>query len=826
MLTTSTNPTNLLALKCLLPPLNTIKTPSSSSFVISHHHRRNRHHVLYNPQSRLTVTRASSDGDATSPAVTRSSHSSEESYVALFIRMLGLDNDPLDREQAIVSLWKYSQGGNHCIDGIMQFRGCINLTVNLLRSDSSSACEAAAGLLRTISSVNQYRSAVAECGAVEEITAQLMTSSLTPEVKEQCLCTLWNLSVDEELSMKIANSELLPALIEFLDDEEMKVKEAAGGVLANLALVHSNHKIMVEARVIPKLAKVLKADPEGSKVIRRVAKNALLELAKDDFYKILVMEEGLVLVPLVGADAYKSFKPVSHSWPSFPDGTELERSSPTPSRYGASELLLGLNIQGKSFDLEEAKINAIVGRTQQQFLARIGAIELEEGKKPQPLPSTNKGYTLLPWIDGVARLVIILELEDVSAISKAAHAVADSSFNEHMRMSFMVAGAVKHLVRLLNHNEETVKLAACHALERLSISNDVCNLVEAEGAVYPLVNVLKEKEITECLMEKTVNILARILDPGKEMKTKSVNGSKQSLSRTRSPDATKESGAKPDDLKGSKSTIREDVLDSSLISRLIKIIKTYPSLQTKVASILEYISTIETSIDILISSDIESGLDAVFHPRFIHDRQDDTELSALEAAETGLAISAAARLLTKLLDFEQFRQSLNSTRLIQALRKILKSDIPLQYKDWIAASLIKLESSLGAQSNPESPINKEVTLYETIPRLIHQIQTSFSVEQQEAAVVELKGVISTGVVDFTRAVADQGGIFPLVKLIEEGSTTVVEAGLVVLFNLSMDSENHSAIIAAGGVNALRKIVLSQGPQWNLALRLLRSLPTE
>lgn len=35
----------------------------------------------------------------------------------------------------------------------------------------------------------------------------------------------------------------------------MKVNEAAGGVLANLALSDTNHKVMVEAGVIPALVR-------------------------------------------------------------------------------------------------------------------------------------------------------------------------------------------------------------------------------------------------------------------------------------------------------------------------------------------------------------------------------------------------------------------------------------------------------------------------------------------------------------------------------------------------------------------------------------------
>lgn len=69
------------------------------------------------------------------------------------------------------------------------------------------------------------------------------------------MCTLCNLSVDEELSARMSSSEILPLLVKYLEDEDIKVEEAAGGVLANLSLRQSNHKIMVEAGVIPKLVR-------------------------------------------------------------------------------------------------------------------------------------------------------------------------------------------------------------------------------------------------------------------------------------------------------------------------------------------------------------------------------------------------------------------------------------------------------------------------------------------------------------------------------------------------------------------------------------------
>lgn len=70
------------------------------------------------------------------------------------------------------------------------------------------------------------------------------------------MSTLWNLSVDEKLHIELAESDALPLIIKYLDDEEIKVKEAAGGILANLSLSHVNHSILVEAGAIPKLVRL------------------------------------------------------------------------------------------------------------------------------------------------------------------------------------------------------------------------------------------------------------------------------------------------------------------------------------------------------------------------------------------------------------------------------------------------------------------------------------------------------------------------------------------------------------------------------------------
>ncbi|KAF8083014.1 hypothetical protein N665_0795s0011 [Sinapis alba] len=777
----------------------------------SNHHLR---HGLSKPQysfHRAHCTGEAGHSDTTDKSSVTSVDDNEEarseSYVGLFVRMLGLDNDPLDRDQAIEALWKYSLGGKKCVDAIMQFHGCLNLIVSLLKSESSSTCEAAGGLLRSIASVNLYRELVAESGALEEITALLSRPSLATVVKEQSICALWNLTVDEGIREKAADFDILRLLISFLEDDDVNVKEAAGGVLANLALSRSNHKIMVEVGVIPKLAKLLKGDNtenKGSKVIRKEARNVLLELAKDEYYRILVIEEGVVPIPIIGADAYKSFRPDLYSWPSLPDGIKIEQTAKAPSRFGASELLLGLNVDKNVDEVDEAKMKAIVGRTNQQFLARIGAIEFEkEIKSEGPEKSQQQQQlTLLPCVDGVARLVLILGLADEVAVSRAAESVADACINEEMRVSFMEAGAVKPLVQLLaNNNKESVKIPVIRALKNLSLSRTVCKRIEAEGAVPFFINLLKQPETSLSITEQILDVLAHILDPSKEMESKFYEGP----------------------VNGSKADSRKEALDAAVISRLVQIAKTAsPNLLRKAISVIEFGTVTDPTMDTIISEDITTVLDVALRQNVLDEPEnEDKELEKhlLELEEAGLTISAASRLLTKLLDSESFRHTVDMTLFTELLRKILRSNLPLHYKDWVASCLVKLTSP-----SLNNPINVEVTLYKTIPSLVEQMSFSSTPEAKEAAVLELNKIVSEGVPESTQALASHGGIEPLVKLLEERNERCVEASLSVLYNLSMDSEYHTAIIRAGAVPVLRRIVMSQRPQWEKALRLLRDLP--
>ncbi|ONM15299.1 ARM repeat superfamily protein [Zea mays] len=558
---------------------------------------------------------------------------SGSAYLGLFVRLLGLDNDTRDREHAVCTLYQYSLGGRKSIDEIMQFPGCIVLIISLLKSESILACEAATGLLRNITSVHIYRKMAGESGAMEEIINLLCKSTITPKILEQCLCTIWNFSIDEKWRYKVLKSDVLMKIVGYLDEEDIQVKEAAGGIISNLALSSSSHGALVEVGVIPKLVHLLQTKEDDYKIIRKEAKSSLIQLATDDCYYSLIIEEGLVRVPLVGSAAYKAFKPLPHSWPSFPDGSKIQRSS-HPSKYGATELLLGLSVNENDTKPDEAKINAMIGRSNQQFLARVGAIELDDQGQEESGSEKNDMYTILPWVDGVARLVLILGLEDVSAIKKAARAMGDASINEHMRTSFKEAGAVKPLLQLLKHKDVHVREAGAYALEKLCVSATVCHNIKTEGGLELLVNIVKDRHTPVELLEKIIYILSRMFDmgicmvavPDTEGYKDSENSAKTSVNQEMSS---------------------ELIFDFDAISHLTEVLKeASPRLQAKVCCVLDHIAASEQHATAMTAACTGSVIEAILEIGVIHGTRSDSEnfeIPSVVIKELSEAVSAAVR---------------------------------------------------------------------------------------------------------------------------------------------------------------------------------------
>lgn len=205
----------------------------------------------------------------------------------------------------------------------------------------------------------------------------------------------------------------------------------------------------------------------GTKITRQEARKLLLELVQNAQYKQIIIEEGLVPVPLIGASAYKSFKPLLDVAPPLPEGLNVE-PPPLPSTFGAGKLLLGLKGKSMVYDLDDATQRAIEGRARQHFLGRIGLLEKEASQQEAMGVSRKDSVTIMSWWDGIPRLVLILGLEEISVASLAANTISEIAINEEIRQAIHKAGSVPHLVRLLGSGDESATEAAASALERLA----------------------------------------------------------------------------------------------------------------------------------------------------------------------------------------------------------------------------------------------------------------------------------------------------------------------------------------------------------------------
>jgi len=378
----------------------------------------------------------------------------------------------------------------------------------------------------------------------------------------------------------------------------------------------------------------------------------------------------------------------------------------------------------------------------------------------------------------------------------------------------------------------SVREAAAYALEKLSVSATICQKIKADGGLELLINTVKDPNTPVKQLEKMIYVLSQMFDMGISMVAAPESYAHEDVTSaersTQGDTATGNSVISHTFV--NQEMASEMILDFDAISRLTKVLKeASPSLQAKVCCVLEHLAASEQHATAMTATSTGSVIEAILEIGVIHGTRADSEdfdnLTSVVTEEVSQAVSAAARLLTKLLNFDIFTRSINSEKFTSLLRRMLKSSFPLQSKDWLAACLVKLESRAGSSGDHGvCSVDMEITIYQTIPRLVEQMLTSFSFENKRSAVMELNKIISSGVLEYTRAMADSGGIFPLVKMLEEGDEDALEAALAILYNLSMDPENHPAIIAAGAVPLLKRIVFAKGPHGIKALQLLRTLP--
>lgn len=221
--------------------------------------------------------------------------------------------------------------------------------------------------------------------------------------------------------------------------------------------------------------KILLEERTGSKLTRQEARACLLQLSKDPIQKASIIEAGLVPVPLIGASAFRTFKPVMEDTFAIPEDTfSIPSTAPTTTVFGAGKLLRGLKTgpgtTASSIDETTALVNE--GKVRQQFLARLGVIEkkTDDGEKGEEDGAAvwEEKVVWMPWWDGIARLVLILGLQNAEVAKKAAESLAEiCGATEDYRQAVQKAGAVPHLVKWLGSGDEGATEAVVLALDVL-----------------------------------------------------------------------------------------------------------------------------------------------------------------------------------------------------------------------------------------------------------------------------------------------------------------------------------------------------------------------
>ncbi|OAE19512.1 hypothetical protein AXG93_4794s1240 [Marchantia polymorpha subsp. ruderalis] len=752
----------------------------------------------------------------------------QEGYVGVFVRLLGLDNPEVEREEAVRALWRHSAGGKYYIDQIMEFPGCLNLIVSLLRSHRTAAAEAAAGVLRNISSIETYRSAVTEAGALEEILG-LLTRRDIPEVREHATCVLWNLSVEEGPRAKLVNPEILQVLSSMLGSEKDGEREAAAGVLANLTQSSCYSDELVKVGIIPKLAKILLDDGHGTKVSRQEAKNALIRLGQERHIEHLIIEEGLVFVPVIGASAYRSFKPLLQEAPTLPESVDVLQTAPkVPSTFGAGNLLLGLNWESRGNDIDDASRLIIEGRVRQQFLARVGVIGKKSSKTEE---SGDEQVTLMSWWDGITRLVLILGLDNLNVAKQAVQALGSIAINEDNRQAIQKSGAIPHLVRLLGCGDEDIALAVTSTLNKLAISRQVRRSINSHNAQLALVAILNSVETSDDVREEMVCALSRLSKAEEEMEAVIQDGTISGLidivsSERASIEEKEEAEEILEEVASLKSEPRDGIVTGGGLPHLLKIMEraSVPYAE-QAACLLDELATNSSNANAILAAGVESSLSKSLKLLFDEVTVVTSDEIVLDREDGYRFVAALSRLVQTIARSAKFE---NPSELAKILRNILQDEsAPLNIKDWVSASLIKLEQvckGFGEDNPVEAFVDFEVHVRDTIPWLVRELGPDFSPIVRERAVTHLRLLLCQGSNAYATAVASAGAVDKLADLLKSGSDIARAASVSVLYTLSMNEENHPAMLAAGLAPCLVELVRRKVPEWRLAFYLLRALP--
>eukprot|EP00897_Mesotaenium_endlicherianum_P008955 jgi/Mesen1/8088/ME000434S07338 len=737
----------------------------------------------------------------------------EEEEVHAFVAKLGFgaDRPEEEREQAIAKLWRHARLGPFAAGEVASCPGALSLIVR-----------------------------VQTAGAL----AHLSTNESAE--RRQKICE------------KIVGMEVVPTLTRMITAASEDEREAAVVVVANLALTRGNWAVLVEFGIISQLAKIINEECQVSKAALQRVRAVLTEMAgRDAALKSAVIEEGLAIVPLVGASAYASFKPLLQEEPRLPEKLgqkiKLVRTPPEKDVFGAGKLLLGLQLPaGAQVDAESAR--EMEGRVRQKFLARLGLLEPKpkEGAgagagaaaaaatasaaEPADGGSSSDKVTVMPWWDGVARLVLILGLENADVAARAADAVADFAIAEDHRQAIRRAGAVPQLVRLLSSGNEAATAAAASALERLALSPEVRRSIDSHGAIEPLVAVLcadsAPPDVKEKVQAPLLNSLVIGLVPGRrgralgpKVRAGAVPGLVEMLEAEDTPSHAKLEAEEILEEISLKTGPREKIVAAGGVPPLVALLGGGGPLaeRERAGHVLLNLLLDPANAEVVIREGAISALENILSLRDLDAGEEGG--GALDPTDgqhpAWLVVRTAVNIVTKLARLEppRHREALASSGVVPALTSLLRSkSTPLDVKDVVSEAILTVR---------HVSLDPEVTAYGTIPRLIGQINDDAPPPSRKEAVSVLQNLAAFGRPEYLAAIADFGGIFPLVQLLDDFNQPAREAALTILAKLGENDENHPAMVAAGAPSALEKVIrlryVEESEPWKKALGLLKLL---
>ncbi|GBG90248.1 hypothetical protein CBR_g50426 [Chara braunii] len=702
----------------------------------------------------------------------------------------------------------------------------VPLLLTMVQRGVKEEKEAAAEVLSNIAASRSFCKIFAEAGAVHKLASviitdakkQLAVEDSMASLRRHCRRALTSLAQDDEMRLDIIAEGLVP----------VPVTEAGlfnpGGVKAIATATATKPRSEVEGAACD----TAPSDPlSGSRPSSDLPPTASVDEERST--KEAALRRDLFGLGVFASAGGGSSSSSSSSSPGTPDQHQGGEAVPAESRDPPT-----------GYDEEQI---------QREFLARIG---LEEGRETGNVPRKNdvenggqgcRRRMIMSKTDGIPRVVLLLGLSDPSQASVAAEAVAELAILQENRKLLTAAGAIPRLIQLLTAGNECAIEAAAYAIEKMALSLSVKRSFVRSGAIDVLVSILRADDATRLVKAKVASALMILTEGGNtgdQGGSNDEDGDDDSaiLSEFVRGEVSGNSGmeGEGDDRAGSGAQSfagdpRAKIVACGGVAPLIQMMVSCRGDEggDKAARVLAGIAAEEVNAVALVSSGLVPAIEILLGKWMDAKGIEDAKAEDAWMDSDWDVMSSVARIVCNVLSVERLRWVVSGTFLEEGLKVLLRSKAPRRVKEHVASALLMIEEfkrGPGWQRNGATlgTVDIEVAVHDTIPRLIDQLGGTYPKHVRERAVIQLRNLACCGVREYSAAIAQCGGIWPIVRLLRNASPWAREAALLVLCNLASDSGNIPSIIAAGAARRLECIVREGGPEWKIALSLLRSLP--